>query len=68
MDNLELPGVGDTVTVTVSKPLPFGALCRTPGGATALVTNLRHATEGDSVTVTVGAVDSERQRFSGMAI
>lgn len=62
-----IPGVGDILIVTITKPLPFGSLCETADGATGLVTNLRHAAEGDSLAITVDAVDTGRHRFSGMA-
>ena len=55
---------GDTVRVTVTKVLPFAVLVETATGMPGLVKHVGPQ-HGDSVTVTVTAIDDDQHRFSG---
>ncbi len=56
---------GETVTVTITKTLPFGAFVKTGDGTVGLVTGLASGALGDLVEIRVDAVDDVNHRFSG---
>ena len=57
--------LGDTVTVTITKTLPFGAFVKTADGTVGLVRDLQNGAVGDLVEIRVDGVDDVRHRFSG---
>ena len=57
--------LGDTVTVTITKPRPFGALVMTADGTVGLASDLRNGAVGDLVEIRVDGVDDVKHRFSG---
>ena len=59
---------GDTVTVTITKTLPFGSFVQTADGTEGLARNLRNGAVGDLVEIRVDGIDDVRHRFSGTAI
>jgi ribosomal protein S1 len=58
---------GDSITVTITKTLPFGAFVETADGTVGLATDLRNGAVGDLVTIRVDGVDDVKHRFSGTA-
>lgn len=56
--------VGDLITTTVTKSLPFGALVEAPDGMPGLVKGLVSAAEGEQLAIRVDDVDAGKQRFS----
>ena len=60
--------LGDTVTVTITKTLPFGAFVKTADGTVGLVRDLQNGQNGavgDLVEIRVDGVDDVKHRFSG---
>jgi len=57
--------LGETVTVTITKTLPFGAFVETADGTVGLARGLRNGVVGDLVEVRVDSVDDVKHRFSG---
>ena len=57
--------LGETVTVTITKTLPFGAFVETADGTVRLARGLRNGVVGDLVEVRVDSVDDVKHRFSG---
>jgi hypothetical protein len=58
--------LGDTVTVTITKTLPFGAFVTTADGTVGLVRDLQNGSVGDSARIRVDGVDDVMHRFSGV--
>ena len=59
--------VGDRIPVTITKTAPFGVLVEAADGTAGLVTGAVTGAQGDSVTVTVETIDTEKRRFSAVA-
>lgn len=59
--------VGDTVTVTVTKSLPFGYLVETPQSVPGLLKGTLRPKTGDQVPATIAAIDTELHRISLMS-
>ena len=57
--------LGETVTVTITKTLPFGAFVETADGTVGLARGLRNGVVGDLVEIRVDSVDDVKHRFSG---
>jgi predicted RNA-binding protein with RPS1 domain len=60
--------LGDTVTVTITKTLPFGAFVKTADGTVGLVRDLQNGQNGavgDLVEIRVDGIDDVKHRFSG---
>ena len=60
--------LGDTVTVTITITLPFGAFVKTADGTVGLVRDLQNGAVGDLVEIRVDGVDGVddvEHRFSG---
>ena len=57
--------LGETVPVTITKTLPFGAFVETADGTVGLARGLRNGVVGDLVEVRVDSVDDVKHRFSG---
>ncbi|MGO4587007.1 hypothetical protein AB4Z38_24460 [Arthrobacter sp. 2RAF6] len=63
LENIAL-NVGDLVTATVTKKLPFGALVEAPDGTPGLVKGLLDVAEGARIDIRVDDIDAEKHRFS----
>ena len=57
--------LGETVPVTITKTLPFGAFVEAADGTVGLARGLRNGVVGDLVEVRVDSVDDVKHRFSG---
>ena len=56
--------VGDEVTVTVTKSLPFGYLVETTHPVPGLLKGILRPQVGEAVSATITAIDTERYRIS----